>query len=335
MFPKALIMKELQKQKSFLYILFFFGLGWLLMRTITTIQEWQHSSAQEGPLHITGINEIFAGSNYALFISFLLVILGAVMVGRERNNRLQDFTASLPFKRKSIFTVKWSIGALFIALFYSVSYGASLLIIALSDFQALLSGLSVYHTYVFPLIVFISFFTFSLFIGTIAGEMVSQIALTFIFLIFPFGFTMLINLSVDIHAGVHLPVEWLEWIQKGTLFFYFDQQFFHDTEPGIAFPLMLSASSFLLGLFLFEKGPNEFNGEFLVFKRLEPLFKAGIVGCFALLGGIIASTFVPAHLGDEMMIVFYWCGAVFAGFFAWLLSSKVMDFKIKGSMRAS
>ncbi|WP_160141649.1 hypothetical protein [Salicibibacter halophilus] len=68
---------------------------------------------------------------------------------------------------------------------------------------------------------------------------------------------------------------------------------------------------------LYIKKESERNGGFLLFPSLKPVFMTGIVGCFAMLGGMLFSVF-----GDPAgaIIPFYWLGAVVIGGLALLIT---------------
>src|SRR5690554_3343376 len=158
---------------------------------------------------------VFSIGAFSFIIGIAIIFFACLLIGVERNTRRMDFTFSLPFTRKDIFLAKWFYGILLIITFHSLSFVVAYWIVRQSEFAYALTMVSSNQIFFGPIVGFIVLFSFALFIGTFTGEMISQIALTVVFSIFPMGFAFLITYSLDIHyiTSFRLP----EWIKHLTV----------------------------------------------------------------------------------------------------------------------
>ncbi|MBB5173286.1 ABC transporter permease [Texcoconibacillus texcoconensis] len=286
------------------------------------------------------IYNVFVNPGSGVFMVFVLVILAGMMIGLERNTRKHDFLLSWPFHRRDIFFSKWLMGTLAIITFFVFNVGLAYIIVSNSEFAPILNDIQMTSDLIVRLIGFILFFTFALLIGTIAGEMISQVILTLIFSVLPFGLIILIDEGLRIHTSTTTSnlINYYEWISYITLPYYMVLERPYQSDLSMYEPFILetfivitgTVIFLILGMFLYERNKVEHNGEFLIFKLLQPVLNTGIVVCFGLLGGMFIRSFIPFQLSNGSLfgIFLYWIGFNLFAFFAYLLVRRLQRMNI-------
>ncbi len=324
---KALIRKEWKQGRTLLALITLLFVFLYPLRTIVVLKDWRERLGEEYFYPEYEVPAALLPNLTAVLILILLIMLAVIFIGVERNTRRHDFAFALPFKRSTMFVVKWLIGVGGVTLVMFIMYSLSYVLVSTSEFHGYVEG--TYLSYIVkPWLSYVVMYTLTLFIGTITGEMVSQLALTFIFTVFPIGFIVLLNGFFSLHA-VSL-TNYLNILELDELvwpLYLFDITSFSVWPPIIASVLFLIG-----GTWLYEHNPSEHNGEFLLFKSLEPVFRIGIIVCFALLGGIILSALVPYTLSIGMKILFYWIGVAIFAFISYILTKRLftMNITVKG-----
>ncbi|UCZ54253.1 hypothetical protein LGQ02_05680 [Bacillus shivajii] len=324
MFHRALFIQNFQQTKFIVVILFVLFAIQLPFQAFLSIENWRTqpiSSIQQQ--HQFYLFEVFSTGVMTFLIIMSLVFLAALLIGIERNTRRNDFTFSLPFSRKDLFLAKWMYGAIIITIFHALHFTLAYFIIWQSEFRFILEHGTFTEIFFGPFLAYLLFYSFALFIGTITGEMISQVVLTFIFAGFPYGFYLLILAMVDVHFQAI--IDPINWVMKITLFYY---TIAHMT-PGydIIIPLFGVLILPLFGALLYERNKVEHNGEFLIFKQLNPIFLMGITVCFSLLGGILVSSIAPWN-SEFIRIFAYWTGFLLFACFSYLLSKKILKMNV-------
>ncbi|RNA68648.1 ABC transporter permease subunit [Alteribacter keqinensis] len=324
MFHKALWLQNYKQSKMLVWIFAIIFAVHLPFQTMITLENWR-----EYPYMYSNstyeVYRLFIGGTLPVFILFASAIFAGLLIGIERNTRRNDFTFSLPFKRRDIFLAKWIYGVLIIATLHAVTFFTAYAIVATSEFASRLGSFTLTELFLTPLLGYILFFSFAMLIGTIAGEMITQVVLTFIFAIFPYGAFVLIGYLADLHFGFNWnPPLWLAYVSP-LLF-----AFVNPAEE-LANPVLLGiiwiAATLLGGFLLYERNKVEHNGEFLIFKQLHPVFLVGIVACFALLGGMIVSAIVPWGMTD-FQITAYWLGFAVFTIFSFLIARRLLKMNV-------
>ncbi|QQK79014.1 hypothetical protein HUG20_03260 [Salicibibacter cibi] len=336
MLNKALLKKDLKPSAMILLIL---TILFVIQYPLRTILELEHLRLlEEGVSHVFSsrmdsfVQDIFAGNALSLFSIITIVVMGGMFIGLERNTRRHDFSLSLPFSRQKLFVTKASIGLGAITVIMSVNCLVAWGLIWFSEYRDALVNFNFVEMFLVPLLAYLAIFAFTLLMGTISGEMISQVVLSFIFLIFPYGFVLLLSVFVTTHfgnLGRLTATHFDEWLMILVLPFQVMADF--ASLPEIPTGMQLVASlpimliSLAIGMKLYEKGKSEHNGEFLLFPPLKPVFLIGIVGCFAMLGGMIFSVF-----GDPAgaTIPFYWLGAIVIGALAFLITKRLLQMNV-------
>ncbi|PYZ98897.1 hypothetical protein CR205_10095 [Alteribacter lacisalsi] len=332
MFHKSLWMQNYKQSKLFVWIIFMILFIHLPLYTMMTLSNWRAREAQPYQYYVSEIHvfNIFSGGFLSILMTGAAVVLAALLVGLERNTRRNDFTFSLPIRRRDMFLAKWLLGAGVIFTFHLLNFLPAFFMFQSSEFSHLLTEYSWLTLYLSPVLSFILVYTFALFIGTIAGEMISQVVLTVIFGLFPIGAWFLFLGFFQSHGGRFIyPLDYnVEQVltYMSVLTFPFD----HMGTGSDVYPFFLIGLGIILflaaGTLLYERTKVEHNGEFLIFKQLTPVFLIGIVICFSLLGGtIIASLFMGAAPGR---IGAFWFGYLVFGFFSYLIAKRLLSMNL-------
>lgn len=276
-------------------------------------------------------------------VIFLYIIFGflmaSVLIGSERNSQMSDFTMSLPFNRNQLYISKWLIGTSGIIVSSLIGGPLMLWVIHSSRYSFLMDGhtLQVAGLVGFMLLTGIAVFSLALWMGSFGGEAVSQVLWSVVALLFPVGIILLIQGSIYAVAqntsGVYGLFEramesvFLRVISPLANVFNVDTfNMFTDNTVWEDFMTvaMLSAISFIilsfaLGLWMFNRAPQENNGRFFMFTNWLWLVHVIMVVCFAMLGGIIL-----ANLSYPTNSILYVVGFVIGGFLAHLLAKRLL-----------
>ncbi|WP_215190313.1 MULTISPECIES: ABC transporter permease subunit [Exiguobacterium] len=276
-------------------------------------------------------------------VIFLYIIFGflmaSVLIGSERNSQMSDFAMSLPFNRNQLYISKWLIGTSGIIVSSLIGGPLMLWVIHSSRYSFLMDGhtLQVAGLVGFMLLTGIAVFSLALWMGSFGGEAVSQVLWSVVALLFPVGIILLIQGSIYAVAqntsGVYGLFEramesvFLRVISPLANVFNVDTfNMFTDNTVWEDFMTvaMLSAISFIilsfaLGLWMFNRAPQENNGRFFMFTNWLWLVHVIMVVCFAMLGGIIL-----ANLSYPTNSILYVVGFVIGGFLAHLLAKRLL-----------
>nr|WP_251131355.1 ABC transporter permease subunit [Exiguobacterium sp. s5] len=276
-------------------------------------------------------------------VIFLYIIFGflmaSVLIGSERNSQMSDFAMSLPFNRNQLYISKWLIGTSGIIVSSLIGGPLMLWVIHSSRYSFLMDGhtLQVAGLVGFMLLTGIAVFSLALWMGSFGGEAVSQVLWSVVALLFPVGIILLIQGSIYAVAqntsGVYGLFEramesvFLRVISPLANVFNVDTfNMFTDNTVWEDFMTvaMLSAISFIilsfvLGLWMFNRAPQENNGRFFMFTNWLWLVHVIMVVCFAMLGGIIL-----ANLSYPTNSILYVVGFFIGGFLAHLLAKRLL-----------
>ncbi|WP_027965359.1 ABC transporter permease [Halalkalibacillus halophilus] len=326
MFPKALWMKEWKHASVICFSLLLTFIVAYPVMIGTQMDTWRGMMENDPEMwqqvQSSYVNMAFGLTFLTVISVVVIILLAGFLIGLEKNTKRHDFTMALPFSRASMFITKYLLGLITILVSYSVAFWSGYLVVYQSEFQAVLSELNVSQTYLSPLLAFFVIYSFGMMIGTISGEMKSQLVLTFIFLIFPQGIFMLVYGLFFAH-GVNMDSTY------GNEFVFRDIFWFSYLDPvqfdiNLIYPLVGGILFTGIGLFLFTKTQSEYSGEFLMFRHLHPVFAIGIPICTGLFGGYMLSGMVAYNASSVVMISMYWLGFIIGITFAWLITRKLL-----------
>lgn len=335
MLTRALWMKEYKQSKILLWVLlaiFFFDYPIRISSQLESWRQIQKDAITHNFDFVVDewmVRNLFGGGFSTFMSVILIVLLAGLLIGAERNTRKNDFSFALPFKRSQMFITKWLIGTLAIITFYSINFFVAYFIISSSEYAEFLVNVSPLNIFMSAILGYIAMYSFALLIGTISGEMISQMVLTFIFTFFPLGFFVLIESFYSVHFGSYLnQPRFLEAIVWPI--YVFEARYHQDLNLTInlLIPFVAIIIFTVLANWLYSINKIEHNGEFLIFKVLHPVFRIGIIVCFALLGGMIISSLAHHSFNSILQIVFYWIGVGLFGFLSYLLTNRLLTMNV-------
>ncbi|WP_215113369.1 ABC transporter permease subunit [Exiguobacterium sp. s63] len=275
-------------------------------------------------------------------VVFLFVVFSALMatslIGAERNSQMSDFSMSLPFTRTQQYISKWVLGASGIVMSTLLGSIAMFALIATSRYSFLLEG-TVFKSVVIVLyiaLIGISLFSLALWMGSFGGESISQTAWSFVALIFPLGIIALIQASAYVFTSLEGLSSWLDSLYNGVFiqvvsplgnlanltlyeFVQSDSEWQDFISISIPSSIAFIALSFWLGIWMYNRAPQENNGRFFMFNNWLWFVHIIIVVCIAMFTGIMFTTFTY-----EANSVLYMIGFVIGAFLAHLLAKRLL-----------
>ncbi|NBI27879.1 ABC transporter permease subunit [Chengkuizengella marina] len=366
MFNKTLWYKDYKQTKFILWSIWavlFLGMPVQVITRLQNLREYEKNELLINPnfkIYTDYFyNSVLNFNSIYVVLVILIFILASLLIGSERGNKTNDFTFSLPFSRKQIFLSKWMIGTTFIVSAFIFNFIFAQVIIYFSEYQNMLDFEWSFIYFVYPFMAFVALYVFALFFGTITGGFIYQAALTFIFFIFPSGIYILLEsfsqtiLNKELYVfynkfdvwflGNYLDIS--SYTSKNLFFntvhqynmiedgFYSFQSYDYQFNYYFLFiPILYTLILLTLSVLLYERNKVENNGKFLLFSQLNKFFMFGIVICFALLGGIIGTAFVPFRL-NELNNLFYLFGFIGFGILSYYFTRKLYNMNLKISSR--
>ncbi|ADI00012.1 ABC transporter permease [Salisediminibacterium selenitireducens] len=330
MFSKALFFQNYKHTKLLLWIILAMFVIHMPFQATLSIEHWNERAdmAETIDNYVYEVQrwdliQVFSEGAVTIFLVIGIIGLAAMLIGLERNTRRQDFTLSLPYSRITSFVHKWLYGTAAIVVFHFVNFWIAYFIIYQSRHQLSFEQVTFNEILYEPMLGFILLYTFALMIGSISGEMISQLGLTALFGFLPLGIFYLMQDLIDVHFGTVVPLPiWVEFI---TPFIYvFDGG---QGGPFLIFRFIGIALFFVAGLWLYRKSPAEFNGEFLVYKRIQPVLTVLIVLMISFFGGSFITSLAP-WTADVLRILSYWIGFTVFLLFAVLIVRKITEMRL-------
>ncbi|WJE51545.1 ABC transporter permease subunit [Bacillus cereus] len=328
MFHKALWIRNYKQGK---YVIWLFWLSTLYALPYKYYMNAQHTAEYLRDTTDTYYTFHLQGADAILFPALLLMGLAILLIGWERNNQTIDFLWSMPFKRSHLFLSKWLLGSVHIVGALSLSW-LLMYIIYRNTIHAQYQSFSPFHVYfAYTIITLIAVYTFTLFIGTITGNVISQSVLSYIIIIFPLYIFMLLFPFFTLHVDLspkesdYIYSKYATYTENTSIVaplnqfrinYNYDPQRetfedeFGNIQTGPTYHHTLSAWTLLspaiyiliclpLGAYLYTRAPNEHNGKILLYPRLHKYFLICTSICFALLGGVVFTD------GSESLLLYY------------------------------
>ncbi len=142
MFHKALWYQNYKQTRYIIWMILALFILHMPFQSVLSLERWneQEQQAQQVEDYVYEIQawnvlEIFSQGTLPIFLSISIIALACLLIGLERNTRRNDFTFSLPFKRRDLFLAKWCYGVSVIGLFHIVNYFIAYFIIYQSEYQ--------------------------------------------------------------------------------------------------------------------------------------------------------------------------------------------------------
>ncbi|MFD2611978.1 ABC transporter permease subunit [Paenibacillus gansuensis] len=333
---RALWSKDYKQAKFLLWMLpviTFLFMGFSTYFSLLAIDDdtlkWRLADLEDGVYQLSAITNNEAMLRVALAI--VVILLAALLIGGERRGSMNDFSFSLPYTRSELFFSKWKIGAVFLIASVLVNVLIDIGFTLASKFAPYLElGYYMKETGSMT-IALLALFTFALVVGTFTGNWITQVVLTGIFSVFPFGFYFICTYGFMIHAPAVRAARWN--IEDNPLFIFASNMSlgihildYTPLEHIYAWvPVVMILILLPLGAWIYERNKIENNGKMVIFPIIEPVLKWGVVVCCGLTGGMF---FEGISYGD-MNKAEYYTGFLLAAAAAYL----VMRFVIRRRFR--
>lgn len=325
-----------QNYKQSKYILWAF---WLVA-VMSGLQFYDHASNVASNTHYyleQGKNDFqyYFNVDVELISSLQLILcvgLAVLSIGFGRTNQTLELAYAMPVKREHIYLSKWLLGLIHIVGASTLGLIIQLAVVHTTILNSYLPDSLVWMYYLHQLVVLCAVFSFSLWIGFIGGNVISQVILCVIILLVPYGLYGLIKEAVSLHYFALGITDIRDgWLFRTTTSMWFEQVSFPikllnirsmfglaDPKQGntleyleqirwsyfgirpFIVPLLVTAIS-LWGISRMSgRSRNENNGKPMLHDHLRPYVLSGFIVCAFLLGGALLENILgPHYYGSE------------------------------------
>ncbi|OIK16509.1 hypothetical protein BIV60_04355 [Bacillus sp. MUM 116] len=309
-FNKELIL-QIGRSTGWISIVYFLGLLFALPLQLVMMY-----SSDEKRVYNTNVDNLFY-YDFGIQIGLMVIVpvLLAVFLFRFLHvKQASDLMHSIPLKRDRIFHHYAITGIVFLVVPVVITAFFIMIVRANLDLTTIFSTNDIFiwagTTILFDLLLFMA----GAFIAMMTGLSVVQAVLTYIFVLFPVGITVLVcyNLKILLYGfpSDYLLNRDLNNMSPITLAFGLNAKTL-DWKYVVIF-LMLSILLYGLSLFFYKKRRLEAASEAIALVNLRSVFKYGVTICVMLVGGMYFSTVQNSSTG--WIIFGYVIGTVF-GFF--------------------
>ncbi|MGH0596952.1 ABC-2 transporter permease [Bacillus mycoides] len=343
MFHKALWLHH-YKQSKYILLLFACSSFWFL--PISYFNDLQVQPNEDGYFY-------YSLNGDTLIIPFIpiFILLACSLISWKRQNQTDYLLFAMPFTRKELFLSKWLFGTIAILFIMSLNGILIYFILKINLFSQYQSFGPMGTLLCYVTITWIAIFTIAIFIGTIAGNVISHSILSLIFIILPYGISVLLFHFAWIHTNVPTTeffvkkTNYTSYIESIEVFAPTNNTYIsytfnpklkevdinnlkesvkeqHQFQPiwKLITPLLYILILLPLGVFLYDRTPNENNGKILLFTKLHGLFIPVVTICCALLGGRITG-------GKNDPLLNYYAGFIIIGVFSYVILHYLINKK--------
>ncbi|MED3563188.1 DUF6449 domain-containing protein [Bacillus xiapuensis] len=302
---------QIGRSTGWISIVYFLGLLFALPLQLVMMY-----SSDEKRVYNTNVDNLFY-YDFGIQIGLMVIVpvLLAVFLFRFLHvKQASDLMHSIPLKRDKIYHHYAIAGIIFLVVPVVITALFIMIVRANLDLTAIFSTKDIFiwagTTILFDLLLFMA----GAFIAMMTGLSVVQAVLTYIFVLFPVGITVLVcyNLKILLYGfpSDYLLNRDLNNMSPITLAFGLNAKTL-DWKSVVIF-LVLSILLYGLSLFFYKKRRLEAASEAIAFVNLRSVFKYGVTICVMLVGGMYFSTVQNSSTG--WIIFGYVIGTVF-GFF--------------------
>ncbi|PRO64669.1 hypothetical protein [Alkalicoccus urumqiensis] len=334
MFKKALWFQNYKQSRFVLGILFVLFVIQMPLQAILTIETWNERAAQADQaeeyvyeVQSWEVEAIFSDDLFSLMVSGAILLLALVLVGLERNTRRNDFTFALPFTRTQLYLAKWLLGTGTILLFFLLNFFPSYFIIQQSDFSYALTLITAPDIFWGPLLGYLFFFSFCLFIASLTGEMMSQTIITLVTAFLPQIIFTLLQELMRVHDFFLFTIgavpRWVDYLTPGL---YAVGEM--SDVIGMSLSCIFIGLTLWAGIFFYHRNRVEYNGEFLLFKQMTVPTAVLLVILVAFFGGMIVSSLAPWG-ANALRIISYWIGFCTFLLFALIVTRRLLTMNVR------
>ncbi|PIE97039.1 ABC transporter permease [Bacillus fungorum] len=288
-----------------------------------------------------------------LIIPFIptFILLACSLISWERQNQTDYLLFAMPFTKKELFLSKWLFGTIAIIFIMSLNIILMYFILKINLFNQYQSFGPILTLLCYVTITWIAIFTIALFIGTIAGNVISHSILSLVFIILPYGLSVLLFHFTWVHTNISTTefflkkADYTSYVENIEVFAptnntYISYSFnpevkevninnlkesvkeHHQFQPiwKLTTPILYILILLPLGIFFYNRTKNENNGKILLFTKLHRLFILCVTICFALLGGRLTG-----EKNDP--ILSYYAGFIIIGVFSYVILNYFINKK--------
>ncbi|MBM6618887.1 DUF6449 domain-containing protein [Bacillus suaedaesalsae] len=198
-----------------------------------------------------------------------------------------DLYHSLPIKRKTLYVNFMTVGILLVSLPVIINGLIVAILYPLMDMQLLFDLQSVFVWLGIMMLMNLFIYFSTIFIGMLTGNSMVQGVLSYIFLLFLIGITVLVSMNLDLllygYKADYMINHQLERLSPLTRVFFLYQIPFKMME-GIIYTVMTIALA-VMSLFIYKARKLEVVSNPIAFQFLKPIFKYGVTFFSMLLGG--------------------------------------------------
>ena len=302
---KALWSREYAQARLFAWavpIVYFLTLGLVRMNTwlfsdLTSVNARLAAIGQEANPVLAAYGTGSFGSMGRAWLALGFFVLALVQIGVERRNGSQEQLFALPFSRRQIYMHKWMFGAALLTVSVVLNHLIDMAVVASSPISPYFSLSYHLSEMGYTWLLLAAVYTLALFIGTFTGTVAAQTGLSFLALMFPPAFTLILRESLEIQ-GYDLSVRAGDPVQPGTLDRWTDRL---NAAAYIAIPheelswtlaaglLILLALSLWLGVLSYERNRTERNGKLVIFNGWERFIRGVFIVCASMVAGLFAA----------------------------------------------
>ncbi|WP_214481975.1 hypothetical protein [Bacillus sp. SM2101] len=243
--------------------------------------------------------DLFSDVQYIIIIT-VPVVLAIFLFRYLQTKRSVDFIHSMPIKRTTIFHHHMIFGAINLVLPVILTACIAVVLRSTLQLDAYISLIDIFSwsgsIVLFTLFIFI----ISVFVGMFTGLSVAHGILTYIFLLFPYGITVLISMNLGVLLyGFNYEYYLNVGIEKlSPLTSWYNRFFGYSNEPVGLFTytevtgyVIVMAFIYLFSILIYKKRGSETATQAVTFSILQPVFKYGVTFCTMLVGGVYLWTY--------------------------------------------
>ncbi|MDX8360518.1 DUF6449 domain-containing protein [Cytobacillus sp. IB215316] len=243
--------------------------------------------------------DLFSDVQYIIIIT-VPVVLAILLFRYLQTKRSVDFIHSMPIKRTTIFHHHMIFGAINLVLPVILTACIAVVLRSTLQLDAYISLIDIFSwsgsIVLFTLFIFI----ISVFVGMFTGLSVAHGILTYIFLLFPYGITVLISMNLGVLLyGFNYEYYLNVGIEKlSPLTSWYNRFFGYSNEPVELFTytevtgyVIVMAFIYLFSILIYKKRGSETATQAVTFSILQPVFKYGVTFCTMLVGGVYLWTY--------------------------------------------
>ncbi|MEH7418456.1 DUF6449 domain-containing protein [Neobacillus drentensis] len=281
-FNKELLL-QIGRSTGWVSIVYFLVLLFILPIQLLMIYSDETKSYYPEPNNLFLVNFTFQ-----IGIMVIVPVILAVFLFRFLHvKQAADLMHSIPLKREKIFHQYALTGMVLLILPVSVITLIILLMHKTLDFSNLFSVKDIFYWAGTTSVITLLLYTAAVFIAMMTGMSIVQAILSYVFLLFPIGITMLLffNLKIVLYGfpGDYLLNRQLEKLSPITYAAVLDSRKFQWGE-GIVY-IILTIVLYGLSIIFYKKRNLESASEAIAFPKLRSIFKYGVTFCVMLLGG--------------------------------------------------